>query len=315
MAAPNLFLDLKPRSQPISPALARRQRMALTQRLRHLTQLVFVAFILYASLVHNLSDMSGTTASIDALCPFGALETLWHWLTTGQYVNHTHLSNIILGGGLLLGTLLAGGAFCGWICPFGALQDFLNWLRGKLHLREIQVPARLDRILRYGRYLLLALILYQTISTVKLWFGDYDPYKTLFGLGWLFEFNLAASWIAYALALVVLVASLFVERAWCRYACPLGGVISLLGNFSLLRIRRTDSSCKGCAVCDRPCPVKLPVARADTIRSNCIGCLACVDACPRPGALEVKLAPVWLDGVRARLAGRNGKTVEVPDAP
>ncbi len=314
MATPKIYLDLKSKYKPVMPAAARRQHMAFTQRLRHLTQLFFVAFILYASLVHNLSDMSGSTASIDALCPFGELETLWRWITAGQYVNHAHFSNLILGVGLLLGTLLAGGAFCGWICPFGALQDFLNWLRGKLHLREIQVPARLDRLLRCGRYLLLGLILYQTISTARLWFGDYDPYKTLFGLGWLFEFNLAASWLAYLIALVAIVASLFVERAWCRYACPLGGAISLLGNFSLLRIRRTDSACKGCAVCDRPCPVKLSVATADTISGNCIGCLACVDACPRPGALEVQLAPVWLDGLRARLARKNEKPLEVSDA-
>ncbi|MGE5139182.1 MAG: 4Fe-4S binding protein, partial [Rudaea sp.] len=141
-----------------------------------------------------------------------------------------------------------------------------------------------------------------------------DPYKTLFGLGWLFEFNLASSWIPYTIAVVVLIASLFVERAWCRFACPLGGAISLLGNFSLLRIRRTGASCKSCAVCDRPCPVKLPVATADTISSNCIGCLACVDACPRPGALQVQLAPAWLDAIRVRLSRTSTKQVEVSDA-
>ena len=47
-----------------------------------------------------------------------------------------------------------------------------------------------------------------------------------YGPGWLFEFNLAESWIAYAIVFVVLGASLLVERAWCRYACPPGGVIS-----------------------------------------------------------------------------------------
>ncbi len=77
--------------------------------------------------------------------------------------------------------------------------------------------------------------------------------------------------------------------------------IHLVGKFSLLRIRRTDSSCKACALCAKPCPMKLPVATADTISSNCIGCLVCVDACPCPSALEVRLAPTWLDGIKARL--------------
>jgi polyferredoxin len=108
----------------------------------------------------------------------------------------------------------------------------------------------------------------------------------------LFEFNQAEIWLAYLVVVVVLVGSLFVELGWCRYACPLGGAISLVGNFSLLRIRREGDSCKSCSLCERPCPVKLPVANADTISSNRIGCMACVDACPRHGALEVRLAPV-----------------------
>jgi polyferredoxin len=145
---------------------------------------------------------------------------------------------------------------------------------------------------------MLALILYQTMVNVKLWFADIDPYRALFGLDWLFEFNPTVAGLSYLVTIVVLVTSLFVERAWCRYACPLGGAISLVGKFSLLRIRRSESGCKGCALCSRPCPVKLPVATAKTVSSDCIGCLACVDACPRPGALEVQLAPVWLDGLR-----------------
>ncbi len=292
MTTTNMFLDFKAKT----PAAARRARMTWTQRIRHLSQLGFAAFILYSSVLHGTAADEASTASIDALCPFGGLETLWKFISSGgQFVSKTHLSNVVLGLGLVLGVLLAGGAFCGWVCPFGAVQDLMNWIRRKLRLHEVQVPARADRVLRYGRYLVLAMVIYQTISTVKLWFADWDPYRTLFGLGWLFEFNLAANWFAYAVVLAVLGASLFVERAWCRYACPLGGAISLLGNLSLLRIRRSNSSCKGCNVCATPCPVKLPVATADTISSNCIGCLACVQACPRPGALEIKLAPAWLD--------------------
>ncbi len=295
MAAQGLFLDVKPKT----PATARRFRMQWTDRVRRATQLGFAAFIVYTSVVHNTAQTDGATASIDALCPFGGLETLWRWIVTGgQYVSKTHLSNLVLGLGLLIGVLIAGGAFCGWVCPFGALQDALNWVRAKLHIREIQVPAKLDRVLRYGRYVVLAMVVIQTITLVKLWFADWDPYRTIFGLGWLFEFNLAEAWLAYAVAIVVIVASLFVERAWCRYACPLGGAISLLGKLSLLRIRRAGDECKSCNICERPCPVKLPVATANTISSDCIGCLACVQTCPRPGALEVQLAPTWLDGIR-----------------
>ncbi len=298
MSVQKIALPLKPTK--ITPAAARRQRMARTQQIRHLFQLAFALLIIGLSVVHNMAVTDGTTASIDALCPFGGLETAWQYLTTGTFVSKLHLSNLILGIGLLVGVLLAGGAFCGWVCPFGAVMDLLTWMRRKLHIKEIIVPVRLDSILRFGRYVVLATILYQTIVTMKLWFGDWDPYRTLFGLGWLFEFNLLDSWVAYAVLVGILLASFLVERAWCRYFCPLGGAISLLGNFSLLRIRRDGDACKSCAVCDRPCPVKLNVATANTISSNCIGCLACVDSCPRHGALEVKLAPVWLDPFRKK---------------
>ena len=266
--------------------------LSRTQLLRRLTQLGFGLFVVISSLRHNLVT-SEHLASIDAYCPFGGFATLYRWLTSGGlYVQKTHGSNLVLALGLIVGVILAGGAFCGWICPFGALQDLLDWVRKVLRLPELKVPARLDRILTYGRYLALAGILYATISTVKLWFADYDPYRTIFSLGWLFEFNLAEHWPAYVVALVILAGSLLIRRFWCRYLCPLGGLISILGNFSLLRIRRSADNCKGCAVCNAPCPVKIDVARAKSaVSADCIGCLECVEACPRPGSLEVTLGP------------------------
>jgi NapH/MauN family ferredoxin-type protein len=289
------IIPLKPKSS----AKDYRKRIVLTQRARRLTQLAFVAYIILMSVLHNLSTVDGATPSIDALCPFGGIETLQRFIATGgQFIPKTHLSNIVLLIGLTIGVVLAGGAFCGWVCPFGALQDGLTWLRKKLHVKELIVAPRVDRVLRYGRFVVLALILIQTISTVKLWFADFDPYRTIFSLGWLFEFNLETNWPAYTIALLVIGGSFLIERAWCRFLCPLGGLISLFGKLSFLRIRRTGESCKGCAVCERPCPVKLPVATANTMSSDCIGCLECVAACPRHDTLDVRLAPVWLDPLK-----------------
>jgi polyferredoxin len=276
-----------------------RQRAAQTQALRHLAQFLFAAFIVYSAVVHNLATTDGATASIDALCPFGGLETAWRYLSTGQFVPKTHLSNLVLGLGLLIGVVLAGGAFCGWVCPFGAVQDFLTWARKKLRAPELRMPAKLDRVLRYGRFLVLGLILYKTVTTAKLMFSTVDPYRTLFSLEWLFAFD-PVLWVSYTVLGVVLLASFFVERAWCRYACPLGGAISLLGNLSLFRIRRDAVVCKNCAVCETDCPVKLPVATSTAVSANCIGCLNCVETCPAKGALEVRLQPAWLPAPKAQ---------------
>jgi len=270
----------------------RRSGTTRTQWLRRLTQAGFSLFILVSSVRHYLVT-DAHMASIDAYCPFGGFETIWRWLSTGGlFVQKTHQSNLILALGLIAGVIVAGGAFCGWICPFGAFQDLLDWIRLKLHLPQIRIPARLDRILTYGRYLTLAGILYATIATVRLWFADIDPYRTIFSLGWLFEFNWAEQWLAYVVALGIVVGALLIPRFWCRYLCPLGGVISILGNFSLLRIRREKTGCKGCAVCNTPCPVRIDVANASpAVSADCIGCLACVEACPHSGVLAVTLGP------------------------
>jgi polyferredoxin len=281
-----------------------RRAMSKTQIARRTVQVGFLLFIVFASLRHTLFEETTTSASIDALCPFGAVETFWTAWTTGQFIPKTHPSNLVLGLAVIVATLAAGAAFCGWMCPFGTLQDGLTWLRNRLRIRELRVPQRLDRVLRYGRYVMLALVLYMTISSVRLWFADYDPYRTLFGLGWLFEFNLAENWIAYSIALAILVGSFFVPRFWCKYACPLGGLLSLFNNVSLLRIRRTESTCKSCALCNRPCPMGIDVAAANPfVSANCINCLECVDTCPRHGALEVNFAPsVWWQGLRRRFS-------------
>ena len=263
-----------------------------TQVLRRLTQAGFGLFIIVSSIRHHVVTAEHL-ASIDAYCPFGGIATLWRWLSTGGlFVQKTHQSNLVLLLGLLAGVILAGGAFCGWICPFGALHDALSWLRKALRLPEMRVPPRLDRVLTYGRYATLAVILYATIATVKLWFADWDPYRTIFGLTWLWEFNLSEHWLAYTVALVILIGAVIIPRFWCRYLCPLGGAISLLGNLSLLRIRRDADECAGCAVCNAPCPVKIDVAQADpAVPADCIGCLECVEVCPREGALSVTLGP------------------------
>ena len=266
----------------------KKRRQPVTQVLRHVSQAGFALYILSLSLQHNLANEATTTIpSIDALCPFGGLATLWRFVSQGQYVPKTHLSNFVLLIGLVVGATLAGGAFCGWVCPLGALQDLTEGIRRRLKLPLVTVPVTVDRWLGYLRYLVLLGIIYGTIATVRLWFVDFDPYRTFFGLGWIFQFDPTTQWTAYTVTVVVVVASLFIRRFWCRYLCPLGGLISVIQ-----RVKSAQNPARSRCVHRlwevRPgLPARLPVDKAIRTGANCIGCLDCVESCPKPGALQV----------------------------
>jgi polyferredoxin len=144
--------------------------------------------------------------------------------------------------------------------------------------------AVLDRYLRFLKYGVLAWTVIGASVYGFMVFRDVDPWAGLWGL---LELSFG---LGFAVLAVVLVASLFVERPWCRYACPLGAATGLVGKLSPFYLKREADACKNCAICTKACPMGLPVHSATTIKhADCIGCLECVDECPREGALELKL--------------------------
>ena len=147
----------------------------------------------------------------------------------------------------------------------------------------------LDRYLRFLKYGVLAWAVAGAAVYGFMVFRDADPWAALWNL---LELSLGVGTIVLA---IVLVASLFVERPWCRYACPLGAATGLVSKLSPFYLKREAEACKACAICTKACPMGLPVHTATTIKSaDCIGCLECVDECPREGALELKLGvPVF----------------------
>lgn len=267
---------------------------------RRLVQFGVFLFIAAIAVRHLLIGETGTiiTASWEAYCPMGGLETLYKYITTGgSFVSHAHLSNVIVLVAALAVALLARNAFCGWICPFGFIQDMVNSFSVFVQKRVPGIRkavktlkqrgaklAVLDRYLRFLKYGVLIWAVGGAATYGFMVFRDYDPWAALWNL---LELSLAGGTVVLA---VVLIASLFVERPWCRYACPLGAATGLLGSLSPFYLKREAESCKSCAVCTRACPMGLPVHTATTIKSvDCIGCLECVDECPREGALTLKL--------------------------
>lgn len=279
------------------------------QTARHLTQFGFTAFIAYVVIRQSLTTEGGgnTVPSAEAYSPFGGFETLFRYVTTGgQFVSHTHSSNLVLFGVILLTAVIAKSFFCGWICPLGALQEataaisralqraFPPLGRGMRAVRTHLAPlAFLDRWLRYLKYIVLAWILIGTTSFGFLVFRNVDPWAALIFVG---ETQIIGGLIVLG---VTLVAGLFVERPWCRYACPLGLVIGVTGKLSPMKIERESDACLACNVCTKRCPMGIPVHEMTRISSvECIMCLECVGACPSRGGLDLKLVLPFVKPVK-----------------
>jgi polyferredoxin len=254
---------------------------------REIVKWGILGLILGLSMVHLFGNKA-VWAPLDAYCPFGGLESAWQLIFQGGFLEKTQPSNLAIGLGLILVTLLFGGIFCGWICPLGTLQDGLNKLGRLLKLPQITLPKQADRYLRYLRYPVLILVLFESFHLVKLWFADYDPFRIIFGLHWITEPEniLIAGWI---IGIGFILLSLVWRRFWCSYLCPLVLVVQWLSKISWLKIRWQKSECISCDVCNKKCPLALNVQSPKLNSSPCNNCLECVAHCPKPEALQYKL--------------------------
>jgi polyferredoxin len=285
----------------VKPRLSGFKALLTHQYFRRVAQLAFAAFIVYVTAVHITAGEStaNLTASPEAFCPFGGLETFYRYITSGgTYVPHTHLSNLVIAAAVLVTALLLRSAFCGWICPLGFIQDLIHsfsaWLQKRfvplrkslrtLTQRGQPVWALLDKYLRFVKYGVLVWALTGAAIYGVMVFKDYDPWSALINFA---EWTFTPGLVVLGLTLV---GSLFVERPWCRYACPLGAASGLLGKLSPVYLKREADACTSCKICTNTCPMGLNIHSATTITSlDCISCLECVGECPREGALEVKV--------------------------
>jgi polyferredoxin len=284
----------------VKPRLKGFKALLTHQTFRRLVQLAVAAFITYVTIIHVMAgeEAGNSIASPEAYCPFGGLETLYKYITSGgSFVSHTHLSNLVVAIAVLVTALLLRSAFCGWICPLGFIQDMIHNLSAWLQKRFVPVRkffrtlsqsgqrvwAFLDRYLRFLKYGVLVWAVTGAAIYGVMVFRDYDPWSALINIA---EWTFTPGLIVLGLTLV---GSLFVERPWCRYACPLGAVSGLLGKLSPVYLKREADACTSCKLCTKACPMGLQVHTATIITSvDCISCLECIDECPREGAMEVK---------------------------
>ena len=184
-------------------------------------------------------------------------------------------------------TIIFGRAWCGWLCPLGTVLDLFSlkrwrrnrpsppesWRKAKYILLLITIFAALftnltlsvlDPLTLLIRTLAVSVwpLLDLGITSLETYLYRFPAFRgpvvsvdqflrpdvlpqlpisyqgvTLFGL----------------IFLAIVFLNIFAERFWCRYLCPLGGLLGLLSKFSIFR-RSVKSGCVGCELCTISCP-------------------------------------------------------------
>ena len=185
-------------------------------------------------------------------------------------------------------TVLVGRFFCGFFCSFGAVQDLL-WL-GSHRLRALFPRKRdlkkADRIFRFAKYAVLfyfIIFVWSGVTAVKTagpWqvFGQYVSFGHWPGLKPLLS-------VGGILLLVIFIGSLFVQRFFCRYFCPMGAIYSLISRASFLKIDKPREGCGKCRLCTSKCSMGMDLTKKDRVAGGeCISCQKCVSWCPKGNA-------------------------------
>jgi ferredoxin len=236
---------------------------------------------------------------VDALCPFGGLESLWALLASGGMLQRVAASAFILLVASIGITILFRRAFCGQICPLGALQGAAAGLGKFLFKRKFKLPSAVDRPLRWLKYVVLVVLVITTWFAGSLVVRPYDPWVAFMHLSsaelW------TGFWVGALILVGSLVASLVYDRFFCKYLCPMGAMYGLVSKLGLYRVRRDETKCIDCGKCDKACPVDLEVSKGkDVTSAECLACGLCVNACPAEGALAIagpkntKISPLSL---------------------
>lgn len=185
---------------------------------------------------------------------------------------------------LILSTVLFGRIFCGWLCAFGALGDFFYALGKRVFRIKFKMPKKADGVLKYLKYIILLALVFTWVAEITLpeGFSPWDAFGELNSLPPALGYTLSHFLPGTVLLVLILIASMFVERFFCRYLCPMGAVFSIFSKLKVLNIKKPRTDCGKCRICTRSCAMGIALYEKDSVSAGeCIGCMQCIEACPR----------------------------------
>ncbi len=175
------------------------------------------------------------------------------------------------------------GVFCGWLCPFGALQELLAKLARVVKVPQWSLSHRAHRKLWPLKYVSLAVLAVATLHGLQTMAvaSEIEPFKTVISL------RMDRAWPFVVYALLLLAVGLFLERAFCRFLCPLGAVMAIGGRLRrFMPLKRRPECGSPCQLCAKRCPIQAIEPSGSINMDECFYCLDCqvihndVTVCP-----------------------------------
>ncbi|HEY43104.1 MAG TPA: 4Fe-4S binding protein [Anaerolineae bacterium] len=284
--------------------------------LQTVSLLTFLAFFVVAPQSNWPGTLTNSFLRVDPLIAF-----------TNLLASRALVAGLALSLVTLALTLVFGKVWCGWFCPLGTLLDLFSFNRWK----RKRVPPENWRKVKYGTLLVIlfaALIGNLTLlvldpltillrtSAESIWPGldrlvifietslyrypelrdGVSSFDQLIrpSLLPLTPEDLRGAVIFGAIFTLIVLLNLFAERFWCRYLCPLGGLLGLVSKAAIIR-RRVNSECNECGLCVRDCPTGTiqPDRAYASDPAECTMCLECLESCPKDATqftVHLKLA-------------------------
>lgn len=184
----------------------------------------------------------------------------------------------------IVGTILLGRLFCGWLCPIGTILDISSRIPRVKSLGFIANPI--------NKFVLAAAFLTSSAFLKYPSFCSVCPIKGLCNSTGL---NSALKPAELALMAIPLGLEFTQKRAWCRFFCPVGATLAFLSIRRFLGFSIDTNKCarssnpRACGLCTRACPTdaigETSFKTGKISGSECIACGRCYDAC-RSGALR-----------------------------
>lgn len=168
--------------------------------------------------------------------------------------------------------LLGRGVFCGWLCPFGAMQELLAKVARFFKLPQWNPSYRVQSRAWIGKYLAAGGLVIVAIGwpEAEPLAAEVEPFKTAITS----MFSRPLPYVGYAVILLGI--GLFTERAYCRFLCPLGGVLAAFDRLHIFTLLKRRPECGSpCHLCENSCPVKAIKPTGEIVMAECFQCLDC----------------------------------------